>query len=30
MTPTEPKHSIDIWFPDGDYKKVHIDAVAKP
>lgn len=22
--------SIDIWFPSGDYKKVHIDAVAKP
>ncbi|GAA2024771.1 hypothetical protein GCM10009740_13000 [Terrabacter terrae] len=21
--------SIDIWFPNGEYKKVHIDAVAK-
>jgi hypothetical protein len=22
--------SVDIWFPDGSYRKVHIDAVAQP
>ena len=22
--------SVDIWFPDGSHRKVHIDAVAQP